>query len=155
MACPNLALICRSADLADLQFWRLCLLRLFFFDSLFSDLQHQRLVRVFKSSDAFDRGGPAITPIVLCSTIVYTRHPLDNCSSRTIFSHLTAFSTRPYPALETTAILTLSTRATSFMLVTNTYPVVPLPPNGHHTLRALLFRLTSNVGHHSAIIWRS
>jgi hypothetical protein len=73
---------------------------------------------------------------------------------RTIFNHLTAFPTRSYPALEATAILTLSTRATSFMLVNNTRSVVPLPPNGHYTLRALLFRLTFNVDHHSAIIWR-
>jgi len=73
---------------------------------------------------------------------------------RTISSHLAAFSTRFYPALETTAMLTLSTRATSFILINNTRPVVPLPPNGHYTLRALLFRLTFNVDHHSARIWR-
>jgi hypothetical protein len=72
----------------------------------------------------------------------------------TTFSPLTTSSIRFHPALETTAILTLSTRATSFILVTNTCPVVPLPPNGHHALRALLFRLTNNVDHHSAIIWQ-
>lgn len=68
-------------------------------------------------------------PVVLCSTIVYTRHPLDNCS---FLDDLQSFgcllSNWLCPALATTAMPFLNTRPARFLLANITCPVVPLPP---------------------------
>ena len=50
--------------------------------TLFSILQHRRLVELFTKVRTFLIEVDLLScSAVLCSTIVYTQHPLDNCSS--------------------------------------------------------------------------
>lgn len=150
MVCPDLALICRSAGLADLHFWWRALQsdclkcvtchHSFFFASL-SNLQRWRLVELFtKVRTALIEVGQYFAP----SFFVRLSFALDIHWIIVVLLDLHRSSDHDPPFCHVLATI-LDIRLTGFTLVCCTRPVVPLPHHGHHITWALLSRLTLNV----------
>ncbi len=89
--------------------------------------------------------GRYFSATVLCSTIVYTRHPLDNCSphepTTVVWFPLSTWHRPAFPMFTINGCdpaISTSIRFAGFPLVITACPVVPLPHHGYHALRALL-----------------